>query len=234
MSRPVIGVIPLWDEEKKSIWMLPGYLDGLRAAGAIPLIFPLETEASDLLQLYALCDGLLFTGGQDVSPKLYEQAPSPLCGVPCPARDTMEQFLFMHAFADDKPVLGICRGIQLINVLLGGTLWQDLPSEQPGPVTHEMIAPYDRPCHTVTLTKGSPLRVLLGTDTLGVNSYHHQGIRQLAPSLIAMASAPDSLIEAVYCPDKQFCWAVQWHPEFSFRSDPNSAAIFRRFVESME
>lgn len=234
MSKPVIGVIPLWDEQKKSLWMLPGYLDGLRAAGAVPFIFPLETEASDLLRLYALCDGLLFTGGQDVNPKLYEQAPSPLSGAPCPARDTMEQFLFTHAFADDKPVLGICRGIQLINVLLGGTLWQDLPTEHPGPVTHEMTAPYDRPCHTVTLAEGSPLRTLLGTVTLDVNSYHHQGIRQLAPSLTAMASAPDSLIEAVYVSDMRFCWAVQWHPEFSFRSDPNSAAIFRRFVESME
>ncbi len=234
MNKPVVGVIPLWDEKKESLWMLPDYLDGLRAAGAVPFIFPLETDQEDLLALYALCDGLLLTGGQDVNPELYGQVPSALCGAPCPTRDSMEQFLFSRAFSDDKPVLGICRGIQLINVLLGGTLWQDLPTEHPSPVTHAMTAPYDRVCHTVALTEGSPLRALLKTDALGVNSYHHQGIRTLAPGLAAMANSPDGVTEAICDPEKRFCWAVQWHPEFSFRSDPNSAAIFRRFVESMK
>ena len=123
MEKPIIGVTPLWDEEKKSYWMLPGYLEGVKEAGAIPVILPLTTNGADIAQLVDLCDGFLFTGGQDVDPQLYGEAMEPFCGELCPARDALEQELLRQALERDKPILGICRGIQFLNAALGGTLY---------------------------------------------------------------------------------------------------------------
>lgn len=232
MTKPIIGVIPLWDDEKQSLWMLPGYFDGICAAGGLPVMLPLNADESGLDSLYRLCDGLLFTGGHDVNPELYGQRPLPQCGTPCPARDHMEERLFRRAFADGKPIFGICRGIQLINVLMGGTLYQDLPTEHPGPIDHHMTPPYDRVCHTVRLAADGPLFQLLGMEELGVNSYHHQAVRKLARCLAPMAWSSDGLVEAAYCPKQKFLWAVQWHPEFSYRADPAGLSIFRAFIRS--
>lgn len=234
VRKPIIGVFSLWDDEKESLWMLPGYLNGLRAAGAVPLILPLELDETEALQLYALCDGLLFTGGHDVAPARYGAEQSPLCGTVCRARDELEALLFRHAFADDKPVLGICRGIQLINALRGGTLYQDLDAELPGALEHHMTAPYDRVCHEVRIERDGMLHTLLGTEKLGVNSYHHQGVREVAAGLQVEATAPDGLIEALSCPERRFLLAVQWHPEFNYRTEPTSEKIFRAFVKSCE
>ena len=231
MKKPIIGVIPLWDEQRKSLWMLPGYPDGIRETGGLPVILPLEGEAEDLLRLYALCDGLLLTGGQDVDPALYGAPASPLCGERCPKRDRLEPLLFRRAMEDDKPVLGICRGIQLMNVLLGGTLYQDLPAQLSGCAEHHMAPPYDRTYHAVNLETGGLLRSLLGVGSMDVNSCHHQGIRTVASPLRVEATAPDGLVEAVSCPGRRFLLGVQWHPEFSFRTDPFSTAIFRVFVD---
>ena len=184
----------------------------------------------DLPQLVSLCDGLLFTGGQDVSPALYGETPKPTCGEICPARDRMEQVLLHLALERDLPVLGICRGIQFLNAVLGGTLYQDLPTEHPSQTQHHMTPPYDRAVHTVTIQPGTPLAELLGTEHIGVNSYHHQAVKTLAPCLTEMAWSEDGLIEAVCLPEKRFVWAVQWHPEFAFRVDEHSRKIFGAFV----
>ena len=119
MKKPIIGVTPLFDQERDSYWMLPGYLEGLEQAGAIPVVLPLPEESDDLTQLISLCDGLLFTGGQDVSPALYGETPKGTCGEICSARDRMEQVLLHLALERDLPVLGICRGIQFLNAALG-------------------------------------------------------------------------------------------------------------------
>ena len=230
MKKPIIGVTPLFDRERDSYWMLPGYLEGLEQAGAIPIVLPLPEDLDDLPQLVSLCDGLLFTGGQDVSPALYGEAPKPTCGEVCPARDRMEQTLLHLALERDLPVLGICRGIQFLNAVLGGTLYQDLPTEYPFQTQHHMPPPYDRAVHTVTLQPGTPLAELLGTEHIGVNSYHHQAVKTLAPCLTEMAWSEDGLIEAVCLPGTRFVWAVQWHPEFSFRVDEHSRKIFGAFV----
>lgn len=230
--RPVIGVMPLYDKEKDSYWMLPGYLQALERCGALPLMLPLTESEEELAQCLELCDGLLFTGGQDVSPAVYGEAALPCCGETCPARDAMERFLLRAALERDLPVFGICRGAQFFNALLGGTLYQDLGEQHPGEVCHRMRPPYDGVAHTVRLLPGTPLAAWLGRETLPVNSCHHQGIRTVAPGLKPMAVAPDGLVEGIYLPGKRFAMAVQWHPEFSFRVSADSVCILQHFVDA--
>lgn len=232
MNLPEIAIVPLVDTGRDSYWMLPGYMEGVSEAGGLPVMLPLTADENVIAQIAERYDGFLFTGGHDVSPALYGEAALPVCGELCPRRDSMEHLLFRAAAERDKPVLGICRGLQFINVALGGTLYQDLPAQRPSDVDHHQAAPYDRSSHPVELPEGSPLRTLLGADSVSVNSCHHQGIKELAPALQAMAWAPDGLVEAVFHPGKRFIWAVQWHPEFSRLVDVNSRRIFQRFVEA--
>lgn len=229
MQRPVIGIIPLVDEERESYWMLPGYMRSVSEAGGFPVMLPLETDRAALEQAAEMCDGLLFTGGHDVSPRLYGEMPLTQCGECCEARDKMESDLLELALAADKSVFGICRGLQFINAALGGTLYQDLPTQLPSDVTHRQSPPYDQNAHSVELLP-SPLLDLLGERKIGVNSYHHQAVKTLAPELKATARSSDGIIEAAYMPNKRFVWAVQWHPEFSFERDKNSRKLFERFV----
>lgn len=230
--KPVIGLIPLVDDGRESLWMLPGYMDGVANAGGLSVMLPLTSDEADLERLCGLCDGFLFTGGHDVSPEFYGAERLPVCGDTSPARDAMEAVVLRHAMEAKKPALGICRGIQFINAALGGTLWQDLPAQRPSAVEHHASPPYDRPAHAVALLHGTPLKDLLETDTLAVNSYHHQAVRDLAPGLEAMAVSPDGLVEALRHPEYPFLWAVQWHPEFAWRVDPAARKLFGAFVEA--
>lgn len=230
IKRPMIGVIPLVDEERESYWMLPGYMKALEQAGAIPVMLPLTVDGDELGQLARTMDGFLFTGGQDVSPEIYGEAAIPECGAPCRERDMMEQLLLSEALKLDKPILGICRGIQFINAALGGTLYQDLPSMHPSETEHHQCAPYDVPVHRVSILENTPLFELLRTKELAVNSYHHQAVRKPASRLSVMAISEDGLAEAVYMPDKRFVWAVQWHPEFSYEKDEAARKIFAAFA----
>ena len=231
--KPIVGVMPLWDDTKKSLWMLPAYPEGLERAGAIPLLFPFTEDAEALDRLVGLCGGILLTGGQDVSPALYRETPLEGLTVSCPKRDALEGAVLSRALERDLPVLGICRGLQFLNAYLGGTLWQDLPSQHPSELAHRQTAPRDQPTHAVNLIDGTPLRGLLGVDTLPVNSLHHQAVRALAPGLRAMAVSPDGLTEAAWLPERRFVWGAQWHPELLYNTDGPSRAIFRAFVEAM-
>jgi putative glutamine amidotransferase len=231
-KRPIIGVTPIWDEKKDSIWMLPGYMQGLEEAGAVPVILPLTESEAVLKQIADFFDGFLFTGGHDVNPELYRQEKTEFCGEICEARDKMEAFIFREAVLNrNKPALGICRGIQLFNVLLGGSLYQDIPAELSSTISHAKSPPYDVPAHTVRLVSGSPLGKLVGEERIEVNSYHHQGIKGLAKELEVMALADDGLVEAVYMPTYPYVWAVQWHPELSLK-DEISKKIFASFAGS--
>jgi len=230
MRKPMIGVLPLYDAARDSYWMLPGYMHAIEAAGGIPVMLPMASDAADIARLADTFDGLLFTGGHDVDPHLYGEAADSACGERCEARDRLEHALFEHVMTRDIPALGICRGLQLFNVLLGGTLYQDLPSQRESAIGHRQTPPYDRPVHEVELCAEGLLSGVLGRTRLAVNSYHHQGIKELAPRLRAAAVADDGLIEAVELPGHRCLFAVQWHPEFSYATDPASLALFRYFI----
>jgi putative glutamine amidotransferase len=228
----VVGVLPLWDEEKNSLWMLPGYMHGIAQAGGLPVMLPLTAESPALEALAELCDGFLFTGGQDVSPQWYGEEKTPLCGEVCDTRDRMEAFLFARVLETDKPAMGICRGIQLFNALLGGGLYQDVPAQLGERVRHRAGPSQEAPAvHSADIVPGSPLHQLLKAETVAVNSDHHQGIRRISPRLEAMARTEDGLIEAVRVPEKGFIWAVQWHPEL-WLQNPHSQALFQAFVDA--
>lgn len=231
-GKPVIGLTPLYDADKDSYWMLPGYMKGLQEAGAVPVMLPLTDDPQCLDRFFTFCDGFLLTGGQDVSPVCYGALPIDELGETCLLRDRMDSCVLHGAVERDLAVLGICRGIQAMNVAFGGTLWQDLPKQCPSDVCHRMQPPYDGEAHPVRLIPGTPLQTLLHSDSIGVNSCHHQAIRRLSPFFSSMATAPDGLVEAIFMPGRRFVWGVQWHPEFSYRKSRESRQIFSAFVSA--
>ncbi|MCR8907474.1 gamma-glutamyl-gamma-aminobutyrate hydrolase family protein [Thermophilibacter sp. ET337] len=233
--KPLIGCVPLVDYGRESLWMLPGYFDAVAEAGGVPVMLPLTSDADAVACLLDALDGLVVTGGQDVDPARYGAgAPdqAALCGELCRERDAMEALLVPAALERDLPLLGICRGLQALNVVLGGTLWQDLPAQLPSEVEHHGKAPYENPVHEVDVLPGTPLSACVGAGALPVNSFHHQALRDVAPGLEVMATAPDGVVEAVWRPSSRFCWAVQWHPEFSHAVDEPSRKIFSALVDA--
>ena len=233
MNKKLVAVTPLWDKDKNSVWMIPGYLDGITAAGGVPIILTLKADWKDICSVLDMCDCLLITGGQDVSPSLYGETVSGKCGEICSERDEMEILLYRRAVELNKPVLGICRGIQLINVLNGGTLYQDILSDSKEKLNHIMKPPYNRVFHKVKIIKGTPLHSLMNADTIGVNSYHHQAIKRVGRNIEVMAVSEDGIVEAIRVKNKEFVWAVQWHPEFSYKTDARNLNIFKAFLHNI-
>lgn len=231
-KKPVVGVMPLYDDEKKSYWMLPGYLDGLHAAGLIPLVLPPVASEEELSTILPNFDGFLFTGGHDIAPALYSEERRPECDVINQDRDALESRVYCYAYDYNVPVLGICRGVQFINVMQGGTLYQDLPTQFDSPINHHMNKPYDSACHEVVVQENTPLADAIGAGTFGVNSMHHQAVRTLGTDLAVMAVSEDGLTEGIYVPDKRFIWGVQWHPEYDYQTNDASRKIFSAFADA--
>lgn len=190
------------------------YVRAVIRSGAVPLILPPLLGEHHHGALLDVLDGLVLTGGEDVDPAHYGQARHPAIGEVDPQRDAFELGVFREARRRGLPVLAICRGIQLVNVALGGTLWQDLPSEKPSALPHRAPTDRDVRTHAVDIRPGSRLAAALGTTRCDVNSFHHQSIRDLAPGLVVSATAPDGEIEGVEAPPgESWLLAVQWHPE---------------------
>jgi putative glutamine amidotransferase len=212
------------------------YVQAVVRSGGVPLILsPLLGTAHNAPLLDAI-DGLLLSGGEDVAPERYGAAAHPALGSVDPVRDAFELELFSAARARNIPTLAICRGIQLANVALGGSLWQDIPSERPGALAHTQAGGRGDRTHAVTIVPGSCLAGALGTTRLDVNSFHHQSIRDLAPGLVVSASAPDGEVEGVESmPGDPWLLAVQWHPE-EFHGDISAPdqGLFRVLVQAAE
>ena len=202
------------------------YPESLARAGAEVRWIGLEDPEQAVRDALA-CDGLLLPGGGDMDPKFYGQERIPACGEPNPLRDAAEPLL-LRAFLDaDRPVLGICRGIQVMNVVLGGDLYQDIK-----PFEHIPHNDHWGKIHTVTVRRGTLLSRILGQDTVLVNSQHHQAVDRVAPGLVLSALSEDGIVEAVEKPDARFCLGVQWHPEWLNDADPAMQGLFDAFVNA--
>lgn len=236
-SRPLIGLTPSHNIENDDLSIRPTYIRALRAAGALPLIFPLEISRDEVRQLAALCHGFLFTGGPDPHPFLWGEEVHEHCGTISARRDQLELDLLSEAMQQKKPILGICRGAQMLNIGLGGDIYQDIKSQHTCsfPIAHTQPAAYSVPTHHVTVADGTRLSQICGSiRQLAVNSCHHQAVRRLAPGLMAGAVAPDGIIEEIEMADYPFLIGVQWHPEYLWENDETSAKLFRAFVQACQ
>lgn len=207
-----------------------GFVAAVQIAGGLPVLLPIGEPKTAQTYIQGI-DKLLLAGGQDVSPQLYGEEPQPKIGETNRQRDDFEAALIKEALRQGKPILAVCRGIQLLNVVLGGTLYQDLSEYDGLQVKHEQqpTAPW-LATHTVTIQEDSHLRHFLDEQTM-VNSYHHQGIKALSPQLKAVAWSTDRIVEAVESKDpKKRILGVQWHPELTYAVDDKEQALFNYFV----
>lgn len=230
--KPVIGVLPLINTETGQYWMRTGYMKGIQCAGGLPVMLPFTEDKDDIKCFIRMCSGFLFTGGQDISTDMYGEDKLPVCGDISSDRDSLEKCLFEEALDADMPIFGICRGLQFVNVMLGGTLYQDISTQIGTNINHRMPLDEYTAAHDVDIVRDTPLDLLLKKDRITVNSFHHQTVKKLAPSLNVMANAADGIVEAVWSPKNKFLWAVQWHPEYLFDFDNDNANIFRAFVDA--
>ena len=232
--RPLIAVSPLMNEKRGLQLMQPGYLRGIELAGGAPVVLPMTEDLWVLEDILRGCSGLLLPGGHDVEPALYGQALLPECGELCRSRDKLEGRLLTWALERDIPILGICRGAQMLNVHLGGTLYQDLPTQRPASLEHSQQPPYEQTTHRVTVLEGGLLAGLIGAGELAVNSLHHQAIDRVASGLVVDALSEDGLVEGVHLPGKRFVLGVQWHPEYCCEQQTEALGIFRGFLKACQ
>ena len=234
MSRPRIGITGVTRQREGMLiaGVNAAYVNSVLAAGGLPVIITPELDPACAIELFGECDALLLTGGEDVDPARYGATPHPRLGEVSARRDLNELALIAEARARDLPILGICRGVQILNVACGGTLFQDLPSERPGSVDHDPKDARNRRTHRIALTDASRLATIHGVTSFEANSFHHQGVDRVGDGLVATAHADDGLVEAIESTDsRQWLIGVQWHPEeLALEPDAADLKLFAAFV----
>ena len=232
MKKPLIAVTPMYNAQEEKYVLKSAYMQMLEGLGALPVIMPLTTDKAVQDRYLDLCDGLLLSGGADIDPVHYGEVNEGLCSTISPLRDAVELKLCRMAVERDMPVLGICRGHQVLNVALGGTMYQDLKIQQGTSFEHMVPDPVGGMVHEVAIVPGSPLAELQGMKSMMVNSRHHQAIRDAAPGLVVQATSPDGVIESVYLPGRRFVWGVQWHPESVWEISAENRKIAEAFLRA--
>lgn len=234
MIKPIIAIIcPVAVGGGFMEYRLPNaYFAAVTAAGGAPVILPYSPDGEVIKSYIEACDGILFAGGKDIDPRHYGEERSSLCGETEDLRDGFELAVARVALAYDKPTLGICRGAQLLNVALGGSLYQDIEGELATTVSHRQAEPEDSPSHSVTVIKDSPLYNIVGQTNMPANSFHHQAIKKLGAGLRAMAHTEDGIIEAIYSINHRYLYAYQWHPERLALRDTANRLIFSDFISA--
>jgi putative glutamine amidotransferase len=232
---PIIGITTSHSNNSYGqaiVLLVQAYAQAIMQAGGVPVLIPSLIANDGWDSLYPRLDGILFTGGGDISLDFFKGDPHPRISDVDPQRDTVELNLLHASVADGKPFLGICRGCQLVNVGLGGTLYTHIPDQLPNALDHSY--PGDMRTvlvHEVRIEEGTHIADVLGEPIVNVNSHHHQGLKDIAPSLRVVGHSPDGLVEAVELPDHPFGLAVQWHPEW-LTDQQSTRNLFRRFVEA--
>ncbi|HEV8613969.1 MAG TPA: gamma-glutamyl-gamma-aminobutyrate hydrolase family protein [Methylomirabilota bacterium] len=233
MNPPLIGVstsITVGANPERA-YVNTAYLRAVQEAGGIPVLLPPQADAEALRVLWERLDGVVLTGGGDLDPARFDEPTHPKTTEVSPARDALEIELVERALRDDVPLLGICRGLQVLNVALGGSLHQDLPVE---PIQHSQREPRDQASHAVkVMGEGTRLGRVLGAVEVQVNSMHHQGIKRLGRGLRGVAWAPDGLVEGIEADGgDRFVLAVQWHPEELIGHDAAARSLFAAVVDA--
>ncbi len=238
MTIPLIGITTtriLSSTNLPMVAMTEAYIQAVLRAGGSPVLLPIGLSRADLPRLRESLDGILLSGGGDIEPERFNGKPHPRISEVDQQRDELEIELVRMAAETSWPFLGICRGIQVINVALGGSLYTDIGAHLSGALRHDCYPnmPRDLIAHKVSIVSGSRLENILSGSELGVNSLHHQGIERVAGALDVLANSPDGLVEAVWLHGHPFGLGVQWHPEWLPGSTANQA-IFEAFVEAMQ
>jgi len=235
--QPVIGITTLQGKNTNglpTVMLIQAYVHAIMQAGGVPVLIPSMLAEGGWDILYERLDGILFSGGGDISLDYFEGESHPRIDDVDPLRDSVELDLFHAVVADGKPFLGICRGIQTVNVGLGGTLYTHLPEQFSTKIDHTYPGNMRTVIvHEVKIEEGSRTAEIIGEPILKVNSLHHQGLKDIAPTLRVTGLAPDGLVEAVELTDHPFGLAVQWHPEWLTDQQP-TRKLFRAFVEAAE
>lgn len=236
MTMPLIGISGSTNDHTQQVFLMRGYMQKVLKSGAIPVLLCPDMESCAMEELLNHLDGLLLAGGGDIAPAHFGEEPIAQLGEVSPIRDAFELSILAKAIKRKMPVLGICRGVQVMNVALGGSLYQDLPvqysSQHASVINHQQEKNYEIPTHAVHIKRTSLLFRLLGQDTLLVNSMHHQAVKAAAPTLSVVAKATDGVVEALELPELPFFIGVQWHPERL--PDEASERLFAGFVQIAE
>ena len=235
--RPVIGIPCQADFRAGSERPIYGnnrtYVHAVESAGGLPILIPMLTNLHDLEDLFPRLDGILFSGGIDLEPSLYGEQKHPEADEFDPQLDTFEMTLANWALQEDIPILGVCRGMQLLNVLLEGSLYQDIASQRPDSLAHRRRElPRTALTHTVTVEEGSLMEKILGTRQLWVNSLHHQAIKEPGKGVYISGRSDDGVAELLELPGHRFVLGVQGHPEEIYEQVPAFARLFQAFVHA--
>lgn len=234
-NKPLIGICTRNMEKEffPSVGAPTYYVEAVVRAGGIPLLMPLQTKKEDLPLLLAELDGVIFTGGGDVAVEFYDGEMSDKVTLVDVPRDEFELALVKAALASDVALLGVCRGLQVVNVALGGRLFEDVPSQVTDALPHPYVEgdAFDKLVHAVTIEEDSLMAKVMGATEIEVNSLHHQAIRELGEGLQACAWAADGVIEGAVMSDRDFGILVQWHPE-CLPNEPHAQQLFAAFVNA--
>lgn len=233
MSKPLIG-ITTFNGKNDYGRMMAGvqhtYIRAVAMNGGMPILIPSILSQEDLFELYSQVDGVLFSGGGDISVKYFNGEDHPMISLVDDDRDVTELSLLKQSVKDGKPLLAICRGLQVMNVALGGTLYTHIPDQFPNALHHDNEE-FTEIIHPVRVDETSRMAEIFGETLLNVNSLHHQGLKDVASSLRIVGHAPDGMIEAVELPDHPYAMGVQWHPEW-LTDQPVMQRLFKSFVEA--
>jgi putative glutamine amidotransferase len=231
--RPTIGITCSHDDQTNRSYLPQAYAKAIEQAGGMPLLLPQAPSSSDCIsQLVHLLDGILFSGGVDVDPIHFGEEPLPALGAIAPERDGFELELARQALNADLTIFAICRGIQILNIAAGGTIYQDLPSQLTKTLKHSQEAPRWYATHKAVIKSGTFLARDLQTREIRVNSFHHQAVNRLAPGFRLSATAPDGVIEGIESENHKYVVGVQWHPETMWEKDPQMLKLFKSFVQA--
>jgi putative glutamine amidotransferase len=235
-SQPLIGITSGLIDNSAGVPVCQlgqAYVTAVQRAGGIPMVIPVGIEVTTLASLLSRLDGVLLSGGGDIDPLLFNGAPHPKVYGISPERDAMEIALVKIALEMDKPMLAFCRGIQVLNVALGGGLYTHIQDQVEHSLKHDWFPkfPRDKLAHTVSLKCESQLDQIYGADEIRVNSLHHQGISKVGKGLTATAFAPDGLVEGLEVKGSTFALGVQWHPE-CLPDDPGTHNLFNAFIQA--